>query len=109
MASQPIDFPPQLHLDVRTSDGKTEVFCRGRLTVETASDFKSQIRDLFPKTQSIVLDLTDLQYMDSSGLGAIVAVYVSARRAKCSLRLANINQRVAELLRLTKLEGVFEG
>jgi anti-anti-sigma factor len=109
MASQPINFPPQLHLDVKTTDGNSEVFCRGRLTAETASDFKQQIRNVISKSKNIVLDLKDVEYMDSTGLGAIVAVYVSARRATCSLRLVNINQRTAELLRLTKLEGVFQG
>jgi len=47
--------------------------------------------------------------MDSSGLGAIVGLYVSAKRQGCALRLINLNQRLKELFRITKLAKIFEG
>jgi anti-anti-sigma factor len=47
--------------------------------------------------------------MDSSGLGAIVGVYLSARRQHCGLKLINLNQRLQELFRITKLASVFGG
>jgi anti-anti-sigma factor len=47
--------------------------------------------------------------MDSSGLGAIVGVYLSARRQKRELKLINLNQRVKELFRITKMAKIFEG
>ena len=56
-----------------------------------------------------MLDLTDISYMDSSGLGAIVGVYLSAKRQHCELKLINLNQRLQELFRITKLATVFEG
>jgi anti-sigma B factor antagonist len=46
--------------------------------------------------------------MDSAGLGTIVALYVSARRADCDLRLINFNKRVRELLGMTNLLSIFE-
>jgi anti-anti-sigma factor len=47
--------------------------------------------------------------MDSSGLGAIVGLYVSARRQGCALKLINLNQRLKDLFRITKLGAIFEG
>jgi anti-anti-sigma factor len=53
------------------------------------------------------LDLTDVSSIDSSGLGALVGL--SARRQQCELKLINLNQRLKELFRITKLAAVFEG
>jgi anti-anti-sigma factor len=61
------------------------------------------------ETKLVVLDLTNVTYMDSSGLGAIVGLYVSAKRQKCGLKLINLSQRLQELFRITKLAKVFEG
>ena len=46
--------------------------------------------------------------MDSSGLGAVVGVYVTAKKAGCDLQLINLSKRVRELLGLTNLLSVFE-
>jgi anti-anti-sigma factor len=46
--------------------------------------------------------------MDSSGLGAIIAVYVSAKNARCELQLINVSKKIRDLLGMTKLLSVFE-
>jgi anti-anti-sigma factor len=46
--------------------------------------------------------------MDSSGLGAIIAVYVSAKKASCELQLINLSKKIRDLLGMTKLLSVFE-
>jgi anti-sigma B factor antagonist len=56
-----------------------------------------------------VLDLTEVTNMDSSGLGTIVGLYLTAKRQHCGLKLIKMNQRLQELFRLTKLTSVFEG
>ncbi len=84
------------------------MWCSGRLTAGLTTNLKEKVKDLIPRAKLIVLDLTDLQYMDSSGLGAIVGLYVSARRANRDLRLVNLNKRVRELLGMTNLLSVFE-
>jgi anti-sigma B factor antagonist len=70
---------------------------------------EDEVRAMIVQYQTIVLDLTDLSYMDSSGLGTLVGLYVSAKRAGKKLKLINLSKRVEELLRLTKLITVFEG
>jgi len=67
------------------------------------------VRNLIPESKRIVLDLTDVTYMDSSGLGAIVGIYLSAKRQHCEMKLINLNQRVKELFRITNMAKIFEG
>jgi anti-sigma B factor antagonist len=56
----------------------------------------------------VILDLTDLGYMDSSGLGTLVGLYISAKKAGCELQLINLSPRIRELLGVTHLLSVFE-
>jgi anti-sigma B factor antagonist len=70
---------------------------------------QSAVRDLIPGSKRVVLDLTDVSYMDSSGLGAIVGIYLSARRQQRELKLINLNQRLKELFRITNMGKIFEG
>jgi anti-sigma B factor antagonist len=60
-----------------------------------------------PSTKRIVLDLADVNYMDSLGLGTLVRLYVSAKSAGCNLELYHIGKRVREMLGVTHLLGVF--
>ncbi|HET7841662.1 MAG TPA: STAS domain-containing protein [Terriglobia bacterium] len=100
--------PPQLNLRVESREGETVVVCTGWLTAEFTGKFKSDVKALLPGAKRIVLDLSPLTYMDSSGIGAVVGVYVSARTSGCAFRVVNMNKHVRELLRMTHLLGVFE-
>ncbi len=88
----------------------TIVHCTGRITSGTAESLKQTVRPLIPGTQKVVLDLTNVSYMDSSGLGAIVGLFVSAKMAGSRLELVNLNERLKELFSLTRLgEFLAEG
>src|ERR1700733_3940470 len=98
-----------LNLEAVRSPEETILHCVGKITSGTSAQLQTTVRNLIPATQCIVLDLTDVSYMDSSGLGAIVSIYLTARRQNCGLKLINLNQRLQDLFRLTKLASVFEG
>lgn len=86
----------------------TTVICHGRLVSDTASDLKAAVRPLIPLGGSIVIDMGDVSYLDSSGLGALVGLKASAiRQGLCILELANMTSRVLELLRITRLTQMF--
>ncbi len=109
MSTNPVSVPALgLELTVHTAEGATVVRCSGRLTVGLTGNLSRKVKELIPHAKLIVLDLTNLQHMDSSGLGTIVGLYVSARRANCDLRLINFNKRVRELLGMTNLLSIFE-
>lgn len=96
-----------LELSIHADSGVAILKCAGRLTSENAAALKAQVRSMIPNEKRIVLDLTDLVGMDSSGLGAVVSLYVSARNAKCELQLVNLSRKVRDLLGLSNLLGVF--
>jgi anti-anti-sigma factor len=108
MAANPIPIS-ELTLETVKTPEETIVRCSGKITSGTSAQLQTTVRNLIPGTESLVLDLTDVSYMDSSGLGAIVGLYLSAKRQHCALKLINLNQRLKELFRLTKLATVFEG
>jgi len=55
-----------------------------------------------------VLDLKDMTYLDSFGLGALVGAYLSARRQDCHLKLINVNQQAQQIIRITNLTYLIE-
>jgi anti-sigma B factor antagonist len=67
-----------------------------------------EVSQLIPGCKRILLDLTDLSHMDSTGLGTLVRLYVTARSAGCSLLLFNIGKPIRHLLGVTHLLSVFE-
>jgi anti-sigma B factor antagonist len=108
MSTQPAaSASPVLQLHTSTLDGATLLKCSGHLTFDVSADFKDQVKALIPNTQKLILDLTDLAYMDSAGLGAVVSIYVSAKKAGCELQLINLSKRVKELLGITHLLTTF--
>jgi anti-anti-sigma factor len=99
--------PPVLLLQTKSTEDSLLVKCSGHLTFDVAADFKRDIKALIPQTKQLILDLTDLAYMDSAGLGAMVSIYVTAKKAGCGLTMINLSKRVKELLGLTHLLSVF--
>jgi anti-sigma B factor antagonist len=106
--SSPESRPHELRLQTSTAGSTATVRCSGRLTAEVAAQLKNEVKRLIPQAKRIVLDLTDLAYMDSAGLGMLVGVYVSAKTAGCELQIIHLSKRVRELLGMTHLLDVFE-
>jgi anti-sigma B factor antagonist len=79
------------------------VHCTGKITSDTIQSLKTTVKPLFSESKTVVLDLTDVSYLDSSGLGAIVGLYVSANTANSQLKLINLNQHLKDLFSITRL------
>jgi anti-sigma B factor antagonist len=99
----------ELNLETTKNPEETIVRCTGKITSGSSALLQSTVRSLIPETKCVVLDLTNVSYMDSSGLGAVAGLYFSAKRQNSRLKLINLNQRLKELFRLTNLASVFEG
>jgi anti-sigma B factor antagonist len=91
-------------------DGVTVLELSGRITLgEGSVQLRDAIRDLIAKGQrSILLDLGEVTYIDSSGLGELVSAYTTARNQGASLKLLKLTKKVHDLLQLTKLYTVFD-
>jgi anti-anti-sigma factor len=110
MAANPIELPSlPLRLNTSTSNGTATIQCSGKMTNDTAPLLKREVKEHLGRGENIVIDLSDVSQLDSMALGTLVGLYISARSAQVDFKLINLNQRIKELLRLTKLANVFEG
>jgi anti-sigma B factor antagonist len=99
----------QLRLSTRTLDGVFIVDCAGRIVFgEESAYLRDAVKKLIMEKQNIVLNLSGVNYIDSGGLGTLVALYTSARNSGSSIKLANLTQRVGDLLQVTKLVTIFD-
>lgn len=82
----------------------------GKLTIDQgAQHIKDKINSLLSQERThIVLNLQNVPYIDSGGLGQLVASYGSVRKAGGALKLLNVNSRNHDLLSITRLVTVFE-
>ncbi len=97
-----------LTLDVCRSGDDSEVRCSGRLVAGVNNQLQREVSQLIPGSKRILLDFTDLTHMDSTGLGTLVRLYVSAKSAGCTLQLYNVGKPIRQLLGITHLISVFE-
>jgi anti-sigma B factor antagonist len=97
----------RLSVDVERDGTTAVVRCGGKLVAGVNDFLYTEVHRLIPESNRIVLDLTELSYMDSMGLGTIIRLYVSAKAAGCELELVNIGHRIRELLGVTNLLSVF--
>jgi anti-sigma B factor antagonist len=82
----------------------------GRITLgEGSSALRETLREMVAKNQNkILLNLADVTYIDSSGIGELVSGYTTVTNTGGALKLLNLNKRVKDLLQITKLYTVFE-
>jgi anti-sigma B factor antagonist len=94
----------------RELDGVTILDLGGRITLgEGSVQLRDAIRDLIGKGQkSVLLNLGDVNYIDSSGLGELVSAFTTAKNQGAALKLLKLNKKVHDLLQLTKLYTVFD-
>jgi anti-anti-sigma factor len=99
---------PALTIDIeRCSATEVTVRCHGRLVAGATDVLSSGVRPLIPNSRRIVLDLADLKHTDSSGLGTLVRLYVTAKSAGCSLELMHLSKQIRHLLGITHMFDVF--
>jgi anti-sigma B factor antagonist len=94
----------------REVDSVTVLDLNGRITLgEGSVQLRDAIRDLISKGQTrILLNLAEVNYIDSSGLGELVSAYTTAKNQGATLKLLNLTKKVHDLLQLTKLYTVFD-
>jgi anti-sigma B factor antagonist len=94
----------------RQMDGITIVDLSGRITLgEGSVVLRDTIRDIVGKgSKKILLNLGDVTYIDSSGIGELVSAFTTVRNQGGELKLLNLTKKVHDLLQITKLYTVFD-
>jgi anti-sigma B factor antagonist len=98
-----------LKMDTRDVNSVTVVSCHGRVMFgEEATALRDNLKQILSLHQKIVLNLSDVSYIDSGGLGTLVGVYSTARSGGADIKLCGLGQRLQDVLQVTKLVTVFE-
>ena len=97
-------------LNTRQVGNVSVIDVAGRITLgEGSAALRETLRDMVAKNQhKILLNLADVTYIDSSGIGELVSAFTTVTNTGGQLKLLNLNKRVKDLLQITKLYTVFE-
>lgn len=99
----------RLRISTRQVDGVIIVDCYGQLVFGGETTLlREQVKGLLPTNPRIVLNLRDLTFLDSSGMGALIELFTSAQRCGVRLKLSSLSKHVRDALTITKLMLVFE-
>lgn len=99
-----------LNINQRQVDHITILDLNGRITIgEGSTQFRESVRRLMDQARNrVVLNFAEVNYVDSSGIGELVSAYTSLNNQGGQLKLLNLPKRIRDLLRITKLDTVFE-
>ena len=99
-------------MNIRTerTEGVAVLFIReDRLDANNSEELKAELRRLFDGgTKDLVVDMKEIHFIDSSGLGALVSGYKNASILHGSLKLSNLQAQVKSMFELTRLHRVFD-
>src|ERR1700709_273991 len=99
-----------MKVSTRPVDGVTILALSGRITLgEGSVTLRDAVRELLDKgDKNILLNLGDVSYIDSSGIGELVSAFTSVKNSGGELKLLNTTKKVHDLLQITKLYTVFD-
>jgi anti-sigma B factor antagonist len=85
----------------------TTVKCHGKVTSETGRELREAVKPLLALGGRIIINLSDVNYLDSSGLGTLVGLKLTAvKQGYCILEFADVTPRILELLRVSNLTQI---
>ena len=99
-----------MHIEERSTGDFTILDLKGKMTLGEGDELlKDKINSLLHQgRRNVVLNLAEVPYIDSAGLGELVRTYTSISRQGGTLKLLNLTKRITDLLAITKLLTVFE-
>jgi anti-sigma B factor antagonist len=98
-----------MNVTERTLDDVTLLELDGHLALEANAVFRTRVRAAIDAgARKLIVNMAKVEYMDSSGLGELIACYTTLQKVSGRVRLLHLNRRLQQLLAITKLYTVFE-
>jgi anti-anti-sigma factor len=89
-------------------DGRTVLSVGGEIDTQTADELRATVDDLDVSHRTLVLDLAGVEFVDSSGLGALLGIKKQQERAGGRLQLTRLSDAVGRIIEITRMDRVFE-
>jgi anti-sigma B factor antagonist len=96
-----------LTFEIERDGDSAVVKCHGRFVAGTTEELYQEVKHLLPQLKLVVIDLQDLTYVDSMGLGALVRLYSTAKQTGCEFKLLHLGKQLRNVLKMTNLLSVF--
>jgi anti-sigma B factor antagonist len=96
-----------LTFEIERDGDSAVVKCHGRFVAGTTEELYQEVKHLLPQLKLVVIDLQDLTYVDSMGLGALVRLYSTAKQSGCEFKLLHLGKQLRNVLKMTNLLSVF--
>ena len=96
-----------LTFEIERDWDKAVIVCHGRLVAGTTDEFYLAAKRRVMQDKLLVIDMADLNYVDSMGLGTLVRLYVAAKQEGCELQLLHLGKQLRNLIKLANLTAVF--
>ena len=94
---------------IRTLGDVKVVDCRGRIALgDETAELRQLVKDLLQPSARIVLNLTNVNHIDSNGIGMLVGLYIAAKNANAIIKLAGLVDHVKSVMETTRLSTIFE-
>jgi anti-sigma B factor antagonist len=98
-----------LKFATRKTPEATVIQCSGRISWETIALLQNAVQPLIPGCKILVLDLTQVDFIDSSGIGTLVKLWFSTKKAGGEFKVLKLNERIKDLFRISNLSKMLEG
>ena len=96
-----------LTFEIERNGDSAVVKCHGRLVSGVGDEFYQAVKPVLAESREVTIDLADLTYIDSMGLGTLVRIYAHARSVGCRVSLLHLGKQVRNALSMTILLSVF--
>jgi anti-sigma B factor antagonist len=103
----PEEIVKVLTFEIERDGDSAVVKCHGRFVAGTTEELYQDVKHLLPQLKLVVIDLQDLTYVDSMGLGALVRLYSTAKQTGCEFKLLHLGKQLRNVLKMTNLLSVF--
>lgn len=89
-------------------DNRWNIILKGEVDISNASQLRSELKTMLEeKTASVTMDIKDLSYIDSTGLGVMIGAYTRMKEQGVSMKMVNPAKNVEKLLKITSLDRIF--
>ncbi len=99
---------PAFSMAVEKTAQESILRCTGRITMQTADQLRETARAAIDESECVVLDFAAISYLDSFGVGVIAGIWISAKNSGRKLKLMNLNPRIREIFRITRLTMILD-
>ena len=97
-------------INIRHTGGVTILDVSGRITLgEGSVTLRDAVQEAIKSgTKKLILDMSGVSYMDSSGVGELTGAYASLKNKDCQLKLLHLTKKIDDLMQITKLATIFD-